>query len=86
MPFVKENIFNGRTVYDKQSKLSETFTAALHLRRLCIYAMSPLYTFAKTILLPKLIPEEFMRRTAAKGRGRKPQEYAHISRISDEVF
>ena len=29
MPFVKENIFTYRTVYDKQNKLSEKFTLTL---------------------------------------------------------
>ncbi len=38
------------------------------------------------ILLPRLNLEDFMRRTAVERQGRKPQEYAHISRISDEVF
>ncbi len=38
------------------------------------------------LLLPQLTLEDFMHLTAVERRGRKPQEYAHISRISDEVF
>ena len=38
------------------------------------------------LLLPQLTLEDFMRRASVERRGRKPQEYVHISRISDEVF
>ena len=38
------------------------------------------------LLLPQLTLEDFMRRTAVERQGRNPQEYAHISRISDDVF
>ncbi|MBD5117055.1 MAG: hypothetical protein HDT48_06065 [Ruminococcaceae bacterium] len=41
---------------------------------------------AKKLLLTQLTLEDFMRRTAVERRGRNPQEYAHISRVSDEVF
>ncbi len=37
-------------------------------------------------LLRQVTLEEFVRRRAVERQGRRPQEYAHISRASDEVF
>ncbi len=37
-------------------------------------------------MLHQVSLEEFVRRRAVKRQGRRPQEYAHISRASDEVF
>jgi len=38
------------------------------------------------LLLHQVTPEEFVRGRAVERQGRTPQEYAHISRASDEVF
>jgi len=38
------------------------------------------------ILLHQVTLEEFVRRRAVERQGRRPQEYAHISRASDKVF